>query len=179
MDTSATRQTSSHSRSETVHPGCSGHHHPLWRRPLLRICQQADAEPFADRRQLFVLAQRTPGRRAFVQLQSRSACACFTLLARQPIAQRRYEVVVGELIEPLPVSSRCDVRLRNLRWCRRRSHSYVLSGRYRGRDQADLRIENLHESGEVLGPLDVTRGVQQFLVRAPTPLDICARFGEQ
>ncbi|HEX3657035.1 MAG TPA: hypothetical protein VHV55_14565 [Pirellulales bacterium] len=47
------------------------------------------------------------------------------------------------------------------------------------RDEPDFAVENANQIGEILGPVGIARGFQQFAVRPHMALDVGARFRQQ
>src|SRR5436305_509921 len=79
-------------------PGRLPHHLALRGRPVPLLRQPPDLEPLPQRGQLPPLRPRVPHRRTVRQQQLRPAPPRLLLLAGQPVPQRGYEVVVGELV---------------------------------------------------------------------------------
>ena len=97
-------------------------------------------EIFPQTRQVAVFRLGVPSGRALRQFQLGTPAPRFTLLAREPIAQRRHEIVVRELIIPLSA--------RGARRCGLLVGDPLGIG---GSDEANLAIENPDQLFEIAG----------------------------
>ena len=88
--------------------------------------------------QVAVLRLRVPDRRAFGQPQLGATAAGLPLLARQPVAQRVDQVIVGELIVSLALAARAASLARS-------------TFRVSRRDQPQFGVEDADHVVEVLG----------------------------
>src|SRR5262249_21800625 len=98
-----------------------------------------------------VLRLGVPQRRALREAQFHPPSSRILLLASQPGAKGRHEIIVGQLIILLAVAC--------LRWLALRTCAF----RIRGRDKAKLTVEDTKHIFEILWPVAIARGVQQFL----------------
>ena len=140
-------------------------HLPLRFRPVLPVCERADAQPFRQRRQEPVFRLGIPSDRSVEQFQFRSAATCFALFASEPFAQGVDEVIVRQL----------EVLLPSLR-----TRHGVITGLFAFRvgrgDEPDFTVQNANQIVEVPGAIAVARGFQQLGIRSHGSFDVRRRY---